>query len=237
LTCRTILGRVVGVEPFLDAPALKRLSTAEHVAAEIRTILLRGEVPPGTKFPEQALAQRFGVSRNTMREALLLLRSQGLIEHQLHRGAVVAELDDAAIVDVSQARRVLEQAGVAAAVQAPIEILQPMLDALDGMAHALTTAEFLEADQRFHQAIVACLNSDRLDRFFAAIQTEQTLVNAWRGDDSKTDSIYQSHKEVADAILARDFERAHLLVTAVIDSAEKRLRQARAATFEEGEST
>jgi DNA-binding GntR family transcriptional regulator len=97
------------VEPFLEASTLTRVSTAEQVAAEIRAILLRGEVPPNTKFPEQALAQRFGVSRNTMREALLLLRSQGLIRHQLHRGAVVVVLDDAAIVDVSQARRVLEQ--------------------------------------------------------------------------------------------------------------------------------
>jgi DNA-binding GntR family transcriptional regulator len=89
------------MEPFFDAPVLKRLSTAEQVAAEIRAILLRGEVPPNTKFPEQELARRFGVSRNTMREALMILRSQGLIRHQLHRGAVVAELDDAELVDVS----------------------------------------------------------------------------------------------------------------------------------------
>src|SRR5581483_10384515 len=141
------------VEPLLQLQTVERLSTSEQVAGLLRDILLQGQVPPGTKFPEQALAKAYGVSRNTMREALLVLRGQGLIRHHLHRGAVVAQLSDEEIQDVMQARRVLERAGTAAAVRADAEEVAPIQEALDALRAADAAVEFLRADQRFHAAI------------------------------------------------------------------------------------
>lgn len=212
------------MEPLLQSPPVQRQSTAEQVAALLRDVLLRGEVPPGTKFPEHALAKAYGVSRNTMREALLVLRAQGLIRHHLHRGAVVAELDDDDIVDVMRARRTLERAGVAAAVAAPEEQLEPLRVALEQIEHAENAVDFLRADQRFHAAIVGCLQSRHLDAYFAGIQTEQALVRAWRGETSDRQHTYESHSALFEAIAARDAARADELVVALIDNAEKRLR-------------
>lgn len=212
------------MEPLLQLQTVERLSTSEQVAGLLRDILLQGQVPPGTKFPEQALAKAYGVSRNTMREALLVLRGQGLIQHQLHRGAVVAQLSDEEIQDVMQARRVLERAGTAAAVRADAEDVAPIQEALENLRESDAAVEFLRADQRFHAAIVACLKSRHLDQYFAGIQTEQALVRAWRGETSNREHTYKSHAALLKAIRARDEARADQLVVKLIDNAEKRLR-------------
>jgi len=213
------------MDPLLHQPVVAHQSTAEQVAGLLRDVLLRGEVPPGTKFPEKALAAAYGVSRNTMREALLVLRGQGLIRHQLHRGAVVAELDDDDIVAVMQARRTLERAGTAAATNASQQELAPLIAAYDEMRAAETAFAFLRADQRFHAAIVGCLKSRHLDRFFAGIQTEQALVRAWRGETADRQHTIGSHGAVLQAILDRNGTLADELIGVLIDNAEKRLRQ------------
>jgi DNA-binding GntR family transcriptional regulator len=212
------------VEPLLQLQSVERLSTSEQVAGLLRDILLQGQVPPGTKFPEQALAKAYGVSRNTMREALLVLRGQGLIRHQLHRGAVVAELSDEEIQDVMQARRVLERAGTAAAMRADTEDVVRIQEALEDLRAADAAVEFLRADQRFHAAIVACLKSHHLDQYFAGLQTEQALVRAWRGETSDREHTYKSHAALLKAIRAHDESRADELIAKLIDNAEKRLR-------------
>jgi DNA-binding FadR family transcriptional regulator len=130
----------------------------------------------------------------------------------------------------------LERAGIAAAVALPLGELEPLQVALAAMASAGSLAAFLEADQRFHQAIVGCLKSERLDRFFVGIQTEQTLVRAWRGDNSDREAIYGSHKRVVDAILARDSVLAESSVVAIVDSAESRLRRAGSLVVETAQS-
>jgi len=78
----------------------------------IREQLLSGEVPPGTKLSDPVLAATFGVSRHTVREAILILTAEGLLQRNLHKGAVVAELGLEELRDAYQARRALELTGL-----------------------------------------------------------------------------------------------------------------------------
>lgn len=74
----------VGVDPFSDRPVYRQ------VADYLRDLIARGDLPEGDRLPsESALIEQFGTARGTVRQAIQLLRSEGLIEVQHGRGAYV----------------------------------------------------------------------------------------------------------------------------------------------------
>ena len=90
-----------------------------------------GALPPGSRLRETDLALRFGISRTPVREALKRLEAQGLVSHQPHHGAVVAELGYGEITELYALREVLEgtaaRLAAAHATEAEIEILEGMI--------------------------------------------------------------------------------------------------------------
>src|SRR4051795_6143019 len=92
--------------------SLEHSSTVERVADELRRAVFEGEIESGTPLREVALAESLGVSRPTVREALALLVAEGLATREPHRGVSVASPDPESVRDVSNARTVLETAGV-----------------------------------------------------------------------------------------------------------------------------
>src|SRR3990170_4985376 len=87
---------------------IKRASTAEQVAEMLREMILSGELQHSGALREVALAQRVGVSRNTMREAIRVLAREGLVTHHLHRGALVTRLTASDVEDLFRVRRTVE---------------------------------------------------------------------------------------------------------------------------------
>src|SRR6478672_2065019 len=71
---------------------LRRESTAEQVAAALRELIVSARLAPGTHLREGPLASQLGVSRNTVREAVQILVSRGLVTREIHRCAYVARL-------------------------------------------------------------------------------------------------------------------------------------------------
>jgi DNA-binding GntR family transcriptional regulator len=206
---------------------LERTSTAQQVANAIRDQLLRGEVAPGARLRDELIAATLAVSRNTVREAMQILASEGLVRRSLHRGAVVTELSSADLKDVYQARRVIELAGIRAARNAPPEWLASLHEILREMEHAAGAASLsrlLDADVHFHEALVATLKSHRVRRFYRQVQTEIRLTRAWSGERPAPDVFFERHKQIVDALDAGDFDRAESLVGHVIDDGEARLQ-------------
>ncbi len=87
-----------------------------------------GDLPPGTRLREAELAERIGISRTPVREALKRLESQGLVAHEPHHGTVVATLDYGEVAELYQIREVLEgtaaRLGAQSATEAEIGVLQ-----------------------------------------------------------------------------------------------------------------
>src|SRR3954447_20751944 len=92
--------------------SLEHSSTVDRVADELRRAVFEGEIESGTPLREMALADSLRVSRPTVREALALLVAEGLATREPHRGVSVASPDPESVRDVSNARTVLETAGV-----------------------------------------------------------------------------------------------------------------------------
>ena len=206
---------------------LERASTAQQVADLLREQLLRGEFPPGTRIPEEDIAADLRVSRNSVREGLQILVSEGLVHRTLHHGAVVSDLDSEQLADVYQARRVIEIASLRTGMRHPDGWEGAVLEALHDMEAAVATADLttlLDADRRFHEGIVAGSRSQRIRRFYRNLQTELRLTRAWRGEREPSTVFFARHKDVVDAIQARDAKLAEKLLVQIIDAGEVRVR-------------
>jgi len=162
-----------------DLP-IKRTSTPDQVAAVIRSRVLSGEYRSGMPLREVQLATAMGVSRNTVREGMRILVTQGLLQHHVHRGVVVAVLDADDITDIYEARRQLERLAIEQISHD--ESSDVLFDQLDGLvvdmeeaAAASSWSELEDLDYAFHRLIVSNLGSQRLSSFFATLLTESRL--------------------------------------------------------------
>jgi DNA-binding GntR family transcriptional regulator len=90
-----------------------------RVAQAIRTAILRGELPPGCRVTQEQLAEQLGVSREPVREALVLLQREGLVHAQPNRRATVATLDRKLINDVYAFREAVEASVVGTLARLP----------------------------------------------------------------------------------------------------------------------
>jgi DNA-binding GntR family transcriptional regulator len=206
---------------------VRRESTAQQVASAIKEQLLGGEVAPGTRLSDQALAASLRVSRNSVREAMHILASEGLVQQNFHHGVTVADLDLDELADVYRVRRVLELAGVRAARSAGDSWLDDLQAAGRDMETAANRGDMravLMADRRFHEAIVGTLASRRLSQFYKLVQTEIRLTSTWYGERVTPVVFYRRHEEIADALRNRQYARAEKLLSVMIDEGEARLR-------------
>jgi len=207
------------------SPQLRRSSTADEVVALLRARIVSGELAPGTQLREVHLAREVGISRPTLREALQGLRQEGLVQHEPHRGMFVATLGAAEIRDIYSVRRVIEAPAARAAHRASPAGLEAVETAFERLAELEggDVGRIIEVDLQFHQAIVALLDSPRLSSYYdsviAALRPCLTLLTIERPSVVHPESVAQ-HREIADAIVARQGRAAERLVTAHIDANE-----------------
>jgi DNA-binding GntR family transcriptional regulator len=199
-------------------------------------MILMGELAPGARLPEVDLSRQFGVSRNTIREAVRAVGREGLVNVDRNKTATVAELTDADVVDLYTVRRLLELSAVAALAGAGEAELLRVDAACDHLVSVVTSAVVIddwaaicEADLDFHKSIVGLHNSARLLRTFQGIRYELTfcltLITAEERRARRTDRLVNEHREIRDAIVARDSARAERLVGAHLDLYETETRR------------
>jgi DNA-binding GntR family transcriptional regulator len=165
--------------PVPAAPADDEvLDRAETVAAGIRAAIISGEYTPGSRLSEAALVDAFGVSRNTLREALRMLTQEGLLVRRPHAGVIVAVPSLASIIDIYRVRRMIEgQALRAAPPRHPAgRAMAAAVDVALAAREAGDWAAVGTANMEFHRAIVSLADSARLDRVYANVSAELRLA-------------------------------------------------------------
>jgi DNA-binding GntR family transcriptional regulator len=172
----------------------------------LRTAILDGELAPGERLRAEALAGRFGTSRTPVREALLMLEREGLVEVHPNRGAIVRSFDADDLLDLYEVRALIEPH---AAARAATRIGDAPLARLDELCEAAESAKATVADQivfneEFHRVIVEAAESPRLAaamRAVAGIPREfRTLF--WASDQQRAQSLF-CHRELVSAFAAR----------------------------------
>lgn len=162
----------IDVNPADSALALVQRTSLTHLVADaVEKLILSGEMSPGSKLNEVAIAERFGVSRGPLREAFRLLEESGLIRQEKNRGAYVRaiELDEAAeIYDV--------RAGLDATAGRLLagRVLPAQLAELRGMTDAMQVAAANNDVDAFH-----ALNLGFHDRLIV-LTDNRSLVEVYR---------------------------------------------------------
>lgn len=162
--------------------SIERASTTEQVLTELRDAIVDGRIPQGEQLREVPLSRELGTGRSAVREALRQLVQEGLVEHQMHRGAVVRVVSLEDRLDVYGAREAIEAGAVRQILDRdePVD-LSPLREALEALRQAFSCREDLSddaivADIRFHQELVGLCGSPRLSRAHATLAAETRML-------------------------------------------------------------
>ncbi|MCM2477221.1 GntR family transcriptional regulator [Rhizobium sp. CG5] len=203
---------------------------AERLFHQLTEAILMGEIPLGSKISEPALAQRFGVSRGPLREAMHRLQERRLITRTANQGARVTEATPETLSSLFSVREMLEglAAREAAIKMTPsdfvrlretIEHHEAGLAGLEpGQHNALGTV-----DRDFHFQIAQSSQNDLLIKLLC--EELYPLLRLYR---SRNDSFelrqraVVEHKRIYDAIVDRDADLAEIMMRRHIASARKR---------------
>ena len=194
--------------PTLFRPAGNTL--AETVTARLRREILSGELPPGAPLAEIPTAERLGVSRVPVREAMLVLDQEGLLEFGPRGRARVRSLSPGDHVEIYHARLPLEKAAARLAAERRTEDdLAAMQANIAATRQAGTLAEVSLLDLDFHDLVFRAARSPWLFRFWGLLRGELALwlTRLHREQETVTgrvrESTSDSHEEYLGLLRAR----------------------------------
>jgi DNA-binding GntR family transcriptional regulator len=154
-------------------------SLASLVAQEIEQLILSGEIAPGERLNEQALAARLGVSRGPVREAVRGLERSGLIVAVVNQGSYVRQISVEEALDVFDVRVALTgHAAERAAERATPALLAPMEDLLAGLTRAEQDEDpgaYYPLNLQFHAALFQVAGNARATRIYSDLGKELHL--------------------------------------------------------------
>jgi DNA-binding GntR family transcriptional regulator len=190
----------------------KRPNSIRQAAYEhLREAILTGSLIPGKRISEPALAEKLGLSRTPIREALQYLAKEGLVEIVPHKGARVRCLSLKEIREVYEVRAILESEGARlAALHASEQEIEQINNQLDLLNH-ISPNDFLaqrQADMAFHAAFVAAGQNQTLQRLFNDLQGSLSLLRTYTSTFSQTSETQAQHLLILKAIAARQPEAA-----------------------------
>ncbi|MFT4298379.1 MAG: GntR family transcriptional regulator [Aeromicrobium sp.] len=182
------------------------------VLDDMRAAILRGDQPPGTSIPIDAVADFFGVSQIPVREALKILLGEGLVEHVPHVGYSVAKLTFGEFRELYEVRRALEEASLRAAVGcATAEDDEAVRQAHEDIADAARSGDeraYHDASRSFHLALIAPSRMRRLLRMYeSAWNLTEPARPMSRLDGFHWEQFGRDHEAMLEAFCARDVDR------------------------------
>jgi DNA-binding GntR family transcriptional regulator len=194
------------MSPVNTQARLRRATSTPDVIAEtLREEILRGEVAPGQALRQEELAERFGVSRLPVRDALLRLEAQGLVHVYPNRGAFVIALSADEVTEIFEMRILLEGDIIERAVPRMTAEHWRRIDAAH--AEATRTAggpEWVEGDWRFHRTLYEAAERPRQ---LATIENLRSTVarysSAYDALPTRTPEWLADHDAILEACRAR----------------------------------
>ena len=189
----------------------------------LRQAILRGELQPGERLLEIHLANKLGVSRTPIREAMRKLELEGLVLMIPRKGAVVAEITEKSLRDVLEVRKALEELAVKLACE---KIQDEEIDELKAAAkefeNALKSGDvtvFAEADVKFHDIIYRTTDNQRLIQLLYNLREQmyRYRVEYLKRKDSH-EVLLAEHQRIIETIEKRDEKSAVEAVCTHIDN-------------------
>ncbi|GAB5078210.1 GntR family transcriptional regulator [Arthrobacter sp. AD-310] len=181
----------------------------ETVRDTLRTRIFEGHYAPGTRLVERDLAAEFSVSRLPVREALRMLRQEGLISDRGARGAEVSTLSPKDVEDLFDVRQSLEvlacRLAAKRATKKDLVYLSGLLDKAESFLAKGAVMEAHRANSEFHDAITGIADNDFLK---SALEPLQGRMHWLFRHVSDLPELIREHRDLYDAIASGDPDRA-----------------------------
>ena len=193
--------------------------------AAFRTLrhgILHGDLQPGERLMEIQLANRLGVSRTPVREAIRMLELEGLVINIPHRGAQVARITRQDLLDVLEVRKGLEELAVKLACErmtdAELSDLYTASREFEEKAESGDVLAMAEADEAFHAIIYTASGNKRLIQLINNLREQMFRYRTeYLKDINNRHSLIEEHDELWDSLKHRDYNRTRNFMRRHID--------------------
>ncbi len=226
-------------KPKFAPPKISKGGSAEFAYQVIRGEIVSLALAPGSDLDEADLVQRLGLSRTPLREALVRLSGEGLVQILPNRGTRVAPMgwndirEHLEAFDLAQ--RLVTRWAALRRTEAQIQAIEAECTAFEAAVEARDNEAMLEINWRFHAAIAACCRNSVVERFYLQLLTTNLRISrlAMTYDcfpnaeayEAHVGNILREHREMVYAIRARDAERADALGSSHAGLARKRVSE------------
>lgn len=191
----------------------------------LRQAILKGELQPGERLMEISLAQRLGVSRTPIREAIRKLELEGLVTMVPRKGAEVAKITEKSLKDVLEVRKALEELAMQIACEKVTEgELEELETALKEFKKAVLTKELTtiaEADVKFHDVIYHMTNNEKLILILNNLREQMYRYRIeYIKDYGSHGRLIKEHESMIKCLRNHDKENATIAICNHIDNQE-----------------
>lgn len=210
-------------EPKFNVTMNEYLPLRDVVFNTLRQAILRGELKPGERLMEIQLANKLGVSRTPIREALRKLELEGLVNMVPRKGAEVADITEKSLRDVLEVRKALEELSVQLAcekiTEEEIEELKRVAERFKDTLNDQDVTKIAEADVAFHDVIYTATDNQKL---ILLLNNLREQMYRYRVEYLKKEEAYPhliaEHEELIDNISKRNKEEATRIMCEHIDN-------------------
>ncbi len=198
-----------------------QLRLVDNVVRSLEASILSGQIAPGDRLVETSLCEALGVSRTTVREALLLLEWSGLVRSEPRRGTFVTRLSRTESLDLCVSRSLLESyaitSGLSRLTDQTLDGMYRLLDELALLQVPRDVPRIIEIDVAFHERIIRCGNSRELTRLWESLNGKLSalFLGSLEHYGADIDDIVELHEvllnalETGDRTVARETVVAH----------------------------
>lgn len=188
------------------------MTAQEAVLAELRRLILDGQLRPGSPIRQDAIATSLGVSRVPVREALKILEGEGQVTYRPHRGYLVTELTLRDVREIYHLRELLEsealRAGVPKLTEDNLQTMAECLERMEGRIGGPGTGVISEANSIFHMTL---LRACGMPHFLKHIRLLRDATDAYRSlyymSPRAIECVQDEHRQIYEAARDGDVER------------------------------
>lgn len=196
---------------------IQRQSLSEQIRDELLVRIGDGELPPGARVVESAVAREFGTSSIPVREAIRELVAMGMLEYGHHKGCRVREVGIPETIQALQVRSALESLAVRLAgipdLRSRLATMRSAVEQIVDSARSRDFVAFQKANTVFHRQIVEASGNGILLRMWKTLAFEvRTRAIMEYLSSADPVAIAREHGAVAEAVEAGDLERAASLL-------------------------
>jgi DNA-binding GntR family transcriptional regulator len=191
----------------------KRRTRSEGVADRLRQAIISGEMPLGSRVRQQELAARFGVSTTPVREAFQMLQTEGLLQIDPHKGAIVRQPTEAEVREIYEMRMALEGLAIEKATtnmtETTLQDLQQMLRVMEMTGDGQTWASL---NQSFHARIYQAAMRPRLSWSIDRLRDLCEVYVRMGGERYGFSRPNRDHRQIVNALERRNVSDARQAV-------------------------